>query len=538
MVFCRCGPAALYNGTYDLFEDVEYRPIDTFHSFVASNVIQTCVVSRFSEYLPVAIRGYVENLYFILHDLGPTGLVIPLHPKLKRIFCLTEWHKEHFLANFPACRGRTDVFSYGLDSSRFTAGAKRPHSFLYSSFPNRGLLPLFQMWPAILNQWPDATLDVFCDLDHAWTNQVFGAGIAAIKGLLPLPGVTMRGWVSKDELAAAWSRTETWLYPCTFAETFCLTALEAAASGTLVVCSELAALQNTVGDRGLVVPGVPTTAEWQRSALDRLFGLEPEEKARLLETNRVWASTLTWRGQADRFLEQYLKPTLIEIADMYNWTHDVPTGSRNIFERMLRRHTGAGVRLLEIGTYAGTSLLEMLRILPEATAIAIDRWTNYEEGGLASLGKLEERGIESVFHENLRRASVAGRVQALKGDSVEQLLHLVEQKEQFDFIYVDGSHKCIDCYTDMALSWRLLKTGGTMMVDDYLLQPRAEVNHGAQDAGRLESDYLLQPRTGVNHGSEEKSLDYPKRGVDHFLSKYEGTYRVLDKGYRVCLEKS
>jgi len=393
------------------------------------------------------------------------------------------------------------------------------------------------MWPAILNQWPDATLDVFCDLEHTWTNRVFGEGIAAIKGLLAsgLAGVTIQGWVSKEVLAAAWARTETWLYPCTFAETFCLTALEAAASGTLVVCSELAALQNTVGDRGLVVPGVPTTAEWQQKALVRLFGLEPEEKARLVETNRVWAAGLTWKGQAGRFLEQYLKPTLIvDAADMYNWTHDVPTGSRNIFERMLQRHTGAGVRLLEIGTYAGTSLVEMLKVLPEATAVAIDRWTNYDEDGLALLSALEERDVERVFHENLRRAGVSGRVVVLKGDSVEQLLHLVEQKEKFDFIYVDGSHKCIDCYTDMALSWRLLKTGGTMVIDDYLLQPRAGVNHGSRDALRLESDYLYRS----DRVASGFVLEYPMKGVDHFLSKYEGTYRVLDKGYRVCLEKS
>jgi predicted O-methyltransferase YrrM len=159
----------------------------------------------------------------------------------------------------------------------------------------------------------------------------------------------------------------------------------------------------------------------------------------------------------------------------------------------------------------------MLRILPEATAVAIDRWTNYDEDGLASLGKLEERGIERVFYENLRRAGVSGRVQALKGDSVTTLLDLIEQKEPFDFVYVDGSHKCIDCYTDMALSWRLLKTGGTMVIDDYLLQPTI-VAQQQSTAGAV--------------------LDYPKRGVDHFLSKYEGTYRVLDKGYRVCLEKS
>jgi predicted O-methyltransferase YrrM len=256
-------------------------------------------------------------------------------------------------------------------------------------------------------------------------------------------------------------------------------------------------------------------------ALDRLFGLSSEEKARLVETNREWAAGLTWQGQADRFLEQYLKPTLVvETSNMYNWTHDLPPGTRVVFERMLRRHTGAGVRLLEIGTYTGTSLVEMLKVLPEATAVAIDRWTNYDEDGFASLSALEERQIEIVFHENLRRAGVSGRVQALKGDSVEQLLHLVEQKEKFDFIYVDGSHKCIDCYTVMALSWRLLKTGGTMVIDDYLLQPEAGVNHGS---GRVASGAVL---------------DYPLKGVDHFLSKYEGQYRVLDKGYRVCLEKS
>ena len=360
---------------------------------------------------------------------------------------------------------------------------------------------------------------------------MFGEGIAAIKELLArgLAGVTIQGWVSKESLAASWAHTDTWLYPCTFAETFCLTALEAAASGTLVVCSELAALQNTVGDRGLIVQGDAATAEWQRLALDRLFGLKPEEKMRLVETNRAWAAGLTWKGQASRFLEQYLKPNLVTVADMYNWTHDLPPGTRVVFERMLRRHTGAGVRLLEIGTYTGTSLLEMLRILPEATAVAIDRWTNYDE-----LVSLEERGIESVFHENLRRAGVSGRVQVLKGDSVEQLLHLVEQKEKFDFIYVDGSHKCIDCYTDMALSWRLLKTGGTMVIDDYLLQPEAGVNHGSRDAGRLESDYLY----GSDRVAAGVVLDYPMKGVDHFLSKYEGQYRVLDKGYRVCLEKS
>jgi len=507
IVFCRC------NST-DVFEGVVYRPIQEFYAFVARYIIQTCIVSRFSEYLPVAIRGYVENLYFVLHDLGPTGLIIPLHPKLKKIFCLTDWHRQYFLTNFPSCAKKVDVLSYGLDQSRFTKGVKKPHSFLYSSFPNRGLLPLLQMWPQIVDHWPDATLDIFCDLDHEWTNRVAGDVIAAIRGELAkgLKGVVMRGWVSKAELAAAWATTDIWLYPCVFQETFCLTALEAAFSGCLVVCSDLAALQNTVGDRGVVIGGDPITPEWQQRALSRLFGLSLEEKERLVFTNRIWASGLTWAQQANLLLDTYLKPTYsIETANMYNWVHDCPNGTRVIFEQMLRRHQGSGVRVLEVGTYAGTSLIEMLKILPDAVGVAIDRWTNYDEDEIESLQMLEERQIESVFHRNLRVAGVSGRVTALKGDSVEQLLHLVEQKERFDFVYIDGSHKCIDCYTDMALSWRLLKVGGTMVIDDYLYWSERVVS------GMV--------------------LEYPMKGVDHFLSKYEGAYRVLNKGYRICLEK-
>ena len=505
LVFCRC----LEN---DVFEGVQYRPIETFHSFVSSNRVETCVISRYSEYLPVAIRGYVENVYFVLHDLGPTGLIIPLGPKLKRIFCLTEWHKQHFLKSFPMCEGLVDVFSYGLDQMRFPKGiVKKSHSFLYSSFPNRGLLPLLQMWPRIIERWPDATLEVFCDLDHEWTNRVAGDVVAAIRSELAkgLAGVSMRGWTSKEELARAWMSTDIWLYPCTFAETFCLTALEAAFSRCLIVCSDLAALQNTVGDRGLVIGGNPMTKEWQDRALQELFSVG-ERKAELVERGRVWASELSWKGQATKFLDLYCKNTTT-MAGMYNWTHDLPKGTRPIFEQMLLRHRGVGTRLLEIGTFAGTSLIEMLKILPEATGIAIDRWSNYDEDGITCLATQEQGGIEQVFHENMRKAGLSGRVMALKGDSVERLLDLVIEKALFDLIYVDGSHKCIDCYTDMALSWRLLKSGGTMIVDDYMYR-----------GDRVTSGLVLE---------------YPMKGVDHFLSKYEGAYRVLDKGYRVCLEK-
>jgi hypothetical protein len=39
----------------------------------------------------------------------------------------------------------------------------------------------------------------------------------------------------------------------------------------------------------------------------------------------------------------------------------------------------------------------------------------------------------------------------------------------FDIIYVDGSHDPADCLEDAILCWRLLKDGGTLIFDDYLM---------------------------------------------------------------------
>jgi hypothetical protein len=324
--------------------------------------------------------------------------------------------------------------------------------------------------------------------------------------------------VSKAELAAAWRRSAVWFYPCTFAETFCLTALEAQAAGTAVVCSDLAALQNTVGERGNLVHGDARTGEWQERALVALRSVLPggEEVGRQVGIARTWALGRSWGQRTAEFLQEFLKPSLsVQYAGMYNWTHDLPSGSRSVFEGVLQRFVGQRARVLEIGTYAGTSLIEMLRVIGEgATGVGVDRWKNYAEGrdGEATmLKRMEETNVEAIFWKNVASAGMGSRIEGLKGDSVDVLLGLVERGERFDFVYVDGSHKCIDCYADMILGWRLLKVGGIMVVDDYTYQwERVE-------AGEV--------------------LEYPLRGVDWFLEKRVGEYAVIEKGYRVFLEK-
>jgi hypothetical protein len=117
--------------------------------------------------------------------------------------------------------------------------------------------------------------------------------------------------VKKAELAEAWKSSQYWFYPCTFMETFCLTAVEAALSKTLAITNGLAALQNTVGDRGICIPGDPTTVEWQDSALGELFSImrhdASQKREELIERNYEWASKMSWENQAKKLGDIFMK---------------------------------------------------------------------------------------------------------------------------------------------------------------------------------------------------------------------------------------
>ena len=74
------------------------------------------------------------------------------------------------------------------------------------------------MWPRILNILPDATLNIFCNLEHSWVNGVAPDEMKEIKILLKInkKGIINHGWVSKDKLYFTWEQTEYFLYPCKF----------------------------------------------------------------------------------------------------------------------------------------------------------------------------------------------------------------------------------------------------------------------------------------------------------------------------------
>lgn len=471
-VFCKTDSSQVCDG-------VHYRPIEEWLLFIRKNVIHTCLISRFTEYLLAAIESNIERIFLIAHDISFSTTVLLRHPKIQKIFGLTNFHCNLLKRTYP----ELDFvpFGYGVEAALTCARKKLTDNivFIYSSTANRGLLHLLEMWPKISHKYGGrARLEIYSDLNLKWVNDVYPQ-MNEIRALVStLEGVEVKGWVDKMELYRAWLRANVWLYPCIFIETFCLTALEAMASRTLILTNDLGSLPEVIGDAGICVAGDPQTSEWQERALDALF--KNIDNQTFIKNGYQKATNLTWKARAKGFTSMYLPVNILEYRDMYNWTNDIPSGSLNQFKKILS-WLPPDPKVLEVGTYTGTSIIGMLLERPDARAHVIDAWKDYMEMGNIRYSSQ----IFGSFLSNIKKSGVSNRITYSIGTSFDELAKLIRFKQEYDLVYVDGSHHHLDCFADMVLAWRLVKEGGYLLVDDYTFTKEitAAIDHFTLQAG-------------------------------------------------------
>ena len=303
IVFCNCGE----DGEEE-YEGVLYKDLRKYTEFIQNNYCDLVVVSRYPEYLGALYNHEnVEKVILILHDLIPSGEVVLRHEKLVKILLLSDYHKKVFDEMFgPKLSDLTAVFGYGVHGPGIdNAGtAKVKNRFIYSSMANRGLYYLLLMWRDIRKVLVDATLYIHCEIyNNKWLNETCKEEMEIIQKMmkdLEKEGVVYKGWVGKKELYASWAEAEVWFYPTTFLETFCLTALEAGISKTLVVTMNVGSLPEVVGDRGVVLNYNVTTEEGRGKILGELLK-SIENKEKYLERNYRHCMGMSWADRAREF---------------------------------------------------------------------------------------------------------------------------------------------------------------------------------------------------------------------------------------------
>lgn len=162
------------------------------------------------------------------------------------------------------------------------------------------------------------------------------------------------------------------------------------------------------------------------------------------------------------------------------------------------------LNFLEIGSYEGRAtcwLLDEILTNKSSKIVCVDTF----EGGFEH-ENTDFASVYQAFRHNIDYKK--DQVVVARGKSFERLLELQNNKNYFDFIYIDGSHESRHVLQDAILSFEILKNGGIMIFDDYLW------GDPAVDATIC-----------------------PKPAVDAFLIAYRKEIQILYMGYQVAILK-
>jgi glycosyltransferase involved in cell wall biosynthesis len=222
------------------------------------------------------------------------------------IVFISHYQARRWIESFNIPAAKSIILSNGVPFERFkideTALRRRPRHVFYSSTPFRGLHLLLQVWPEIKRHVPDSELHVFSSMkvyneeDPADFKDLYQRAIS-------LPGVRYHGSVGQAPLRDAIRQCRALAYPCVFAETGCIAAMEAMASGCAVVSTSLGALPETAWQNPLVPMSEGWLDQWM---VELVHVLTDDGHYELLGLrNRVAARQFDWRHVAIRALNRF-----------------------------------------------------------------------------------------------------------------------------------------------------------------------------------------------------------------------------------------
>lgn len=191
----------------------------------------------------------------------------------------------------------------------------------------------------------------------------------------------------------------------------------------------------------------------------------------------------------------------------YQFTQDWFSRNIYVWEQHLKKLTDVPVKMLEIGSWEGRStcwLLENILTHTAATITCIDTFEGSLEHKL-TYNQQYLKSIEERFNFNIVRTGSSEKVQKIIGSSKDVLRTLPMQN--YDILYIDGSHLASDVLEDAVISWGLVKLGGIIIFDDY--------------------DFTLADNPAQN----------TKVGIDAFITTYNQKINLLHQGYQVIVEK-
>ena len=254
------------------------------------------------------------------------------------VFCLSRWARSAFMHYYPDVPAEKLVVTRnGIEPSLFLREGetvddlgpvegvpgrplyKRPHRCIYSSSYDRGLVRLLDLWPRIKQKVPDADLGVYYGTKSARAAAALYPGPRSRDMLLQLDylehrmakmepdGVHYLGRCGQSALAQAFLESGLWLYPTSFCETSCISALEAQTAGCYPITSSIGALPETVR-RGVIIAH-PEYAGYDDAFVDAVAGAVGPRAAEVAgdvaQNRREVLAECSWAGVAAEWIRMF-----------------------------------------------------------------------------------------------------------------------------------------------------------------------------------------------------------------------------------------
>jgi glycosyltransferase involved in cell wall biosynthesis len=222
---------------------------------------------------------------------------------------VSEWQRQRYLTYFGLALEKTRILRNAIapafeNRGRFDgsilAARRDPPFAVYTSVPTRGLATLVEIWPQVHRHMPKARLKVFSSMSVYHTSE--GEDLERLYELCrTTAGIDYMGSVTQPALAQELRGAAVLAYPSEFAETSCISALEAMASGAIVVASDYGALSETTAGFG------------------RLVGTSPNRARYMARFAVALAAALNDVATRDPKLNEDLRAQIAFINDRYTW---------------------------------------------------------------------------------------------------------------------------------------------------------------------------------------------------------------------------
>ena len=188
-----------------------------------------------------------------------------------RFAFVSEWQRTNFERRYWVPREKSRVMrnavspAFGRQAPAvpwFLTG--EPPVLVYSSTPFRGLDVLLQAFPAIRAAMPGTRLRIFSSMEVYQVSADKDQYQGLYRQARAIDGVEYIGSVGQSRLATEFASAAALAYPSTFAETSCISVLEAMAAGAAVFTTRLGALPETTN-------GLASMVDWDADG-SRLAG--------------------------------------------------------------------------------------------------------------------------------------------------------------------------------------------------------------------------------------------------------------------------